>query len=187
MRYATNSIYTPSGSRKYLTNTERSAFLKVVEMLPPEERLFCLTLIYTGCRISEALQLTNDNLSRDEKAIVFRTLKKRNQIVMRCVPVPPKHMLALEKRAKQNDSRLFPWGRTRGWEIIKSAMTLAKMKGAKASPKGLRHTYGMRLAQNGVPLTTISSLLGHSDISTTAIYTNAVLATEIRDYAAKAW
>ena len=51
-------------------------------------RTFCLTLFYTGCRISEALELTADRVDFRDKALTFRSLKKRRQHVYRSVPSP---------------------------------------------------------------------------------------------------
>jgi site-specific recombinase XerD len=39
------------------------------------------------------------------------------------------------------------------------------------SPHSLRHTAGVQLASDGVPINAIQSLLGHANISTTSIYT----------------
>ena len=51
-------------------------------------RTFVLVLIHTGCRISEALALRPAQIDIRGRAIVFRTLKKRDEAVFRTVPVP---------------------------------------------------------------------------------------------------
>ncbi len=48
-----------------------------------EVRTFCLTLAYTGCRISEALELTPERVDLSDKSITFRTLKQRDKIKYR--------------------------------------------------------------------------------------------------------
>ena len=51
---------------------------------------FCGVLHYTGCRISEALELTADRVDLDAGNIVFRSLKKQSRkIAFRAVPAPP--------------------------------------------------------------------------------------------------
>ena len=51
-----------------------------------EVRTFCLSLAYTGCRISEALELTPERTGLSGKSITFRTLKQRDKIKYRSVP-----------------------------------------------------------------------------------------------------
>lgn len=56
------ALYEPNSHRKYLTLDERDRFLKAAETFPREVRTFCLTLAYSGCRISEALALTANRI-----------------------------------------------------------------------------------------------------------------------------
>jgi hypothetical protein len=55
---ATTSLYGRSGERKYLNAAERRRFVKAAQRAPPEVRLFCLVLTWSGGRISEVLALT---------------------------------------------------------------------------------------------------------------------------------
>ncbi|WP_296583951.1 tyrosine-type recombinase/integrase [Xanthobacter sp.] len=55
-----------------------------------------------------------------------------------------------------------------------------------ASPKGLRHAFGVHAVRSGVPLILVQKWLGHEDIATTAIYTN-VLGPEEREIAERMW
>ena len=52
---------------------------------------------------------------------------------------------------------------------ITELMRAAGITGPKACPKGLRHSWGVAAVQAGIPLTTIVAVLGHADVSTTAI------------------
>jgi hypothetical protein len=58
--------------------------------------------------------------------------------------------------------------------------------GGCASPKGLRHAFGVRAIQSGAPLNLVQRWLGHADMKTTAIYTSAV-GPEERAIAAMTW
>src|SRR5712691_9154835 len=91
------SLYTAAGQRKYLTAAERARFLETALACPCEElRTLCLTLAYTGCRISEALALTADRVEREAGFIAIRSLKKRKRtIVIREVPAPTTVLQAL--------------------------------------------------------------------------------------------
>jgi integrase/recombinase XerD len=50
--------------------------------------------------------------------------------------------------------------------------------GAAGTPKGLRHGFGIAAVASAVPLTMIQKWMGHTDISTTAIYLDASGAEE---------
>lgn len=186
MTQSAPSLYASDGSRKYLTNTERQRFIEALKILPQKEQLFCLTLLYTGCRISEALHLRQSNVAVEEGLIVFRSLKKRGRIVMRCVPAPPKHVEALFMLTHSESEYLFPWGRTHAWMIVKRTMDEAGITGVKSTPRGLRHTYGVRGVMHDIALDRIQKWLGHRDIHTTAIYTN-VVGKEERELASRIW
>uniref|UniRef100_UPI001F3D54B6 tyrosine-type recombinase/integrase n=1 Tax=Bradyrhizobium sp. Oc8 TaxID=2876780 RepID=UPI001F3D54B6 len=69
--------------------------------------------------------------------------------------------------------RLWPQHRVTGWRTIKQVMMFSQIVGRAACPRGLRHSFGVGTLQAGVPLNRVQSWLGHSRISTTAIYTSA--------------
>lgn len=69
---------------------------------------------------------------------------------------------------------------------VTSVMSSAGIVGTHASPKGLRHTFGVNAVQSGVPLNMLQRWLGHADIKTTSIYANA-LGPEERAIACKMW
>ena len=81
-------LFDPQGRRLYLTAEERAAFLAAAAKAPRAARTLCLTLHYTGCRVSEALALTPKRADLSGKVIVLETLKKRRSGVYRAVPVP---------------------------------------------------------------------------------------------------
>ncbi len=85
-------LYNTDGNRLYLATQERAAFLDTARLARPEVRSFAETLAYTGCRISEALELVPKRVQLDEGRVVFRSLKKRREDVYRAVPVPPEYL-----------------------------------------------------------------------------------------------
>ena len=185
------SLYSASGCRKYLTAPERSAFIAAaIACECMRTKTFCLTLAYTGCRISEALALTWQQVGFDEGVLIFRSLKKRSRVpIYRHVPVPPVLLCELQ-RMKQADSaapRLWPWCRTHGWHMVKLTLMAARViGGVHASPKGLRHGFGIHAIRSGVPLNLVQRWLGHARMETTAIYLEAV-GPEERAIAARMW
>jgi len=184
------SLYTCGGERKYLNAAERGRFLAAARRAASDKRTFCLTLAYTGCRISEALSLTARDIQQSSGVVAIRCLKKRGKLVVREVPVPS---VLLAELARVHDltgqgevDRLWPWGRTRAWSTVKEVMRAAGIQHLGASPKGLRHGFGVHAVCSGVPLNLIQKWLGHQDIATTAIYTNA-LGPEERTIAGRMW
>ena len=178
-------LFTIDGKRKYLTQEEQERFLQAASELDRAEvRTFCMTLAYTGCRISEALELTIDRVDLSAKTISFRTLKQRDKIVYRAVPVPDQYIDALKlvhdiqkvQRLKGGGTTALLWSfrRVMAWKHISRVMKCAGIKGLHATPKGLRHGFGVRMAQKTRNPRLVQKLLGHKSLETTAIYMDLV-------------
>ena len=192
MKYDDAGLYARSGQRKYLTTEERARFIAAASAAPPKVRTLCLTLIFCGCRLSEALALTGADIEAESGLVAVYSLKKRGRLVVRQVPTPPALLSLLTQVhglgmvADQDERRLWSWHRTRAWQLIKAVMATARVSRLPASPKGLRHGFGVHAVLCGVPLPLVQKWLGHADISTTAIYTN-VLGREEREIAGRMW
>jgi integrase len=187
-RITDTDIYDSHGRRKYLTANERRRFRALAEELPGRERNFCLMLYFTGLRISEALALTPGSLDLGEGVVVIRSLKRRKTGIFRAVPLPLDYLRDLQRvaGAMPPHVRLWPFSRKTGYRIIKRVMEDAGISGPHASPKGLRHGFGIACVQKNIPLPTIAKWMGHSTIKTTAIYLNAV-GQEEREFARRIW
>src|SRR5215210_4511307 len=61
-----------------------------------------------------------------------------------------------------------------GWYVVCAVMKAAKIAGPHATPKGLRHGFGIKAISCGVPLNTLQQLFGHAQLSTTSIYADAM-------------
>ena len=177
------------GGRKYLNAVERRAFQQAVHGEQDTQwRAFGLTLILTGCRISEALHLTAERIDQAGKAVVFETLKRRSSGVFRSVPVPDE-LLALLRQITAElapSSRVWPFSRATAYRWVKERMAQAGVVGGMASPKGLRHGFAVACVGQYIPLPTIKRWLGHARLETTAIYL-AVSGEEERDLARRLW
>ncbi len=173
---AAQSLYSNAGERKYINADERYRFLKVAERCDPHVQAFCMTLAYSGCRLSEALTLTPASIQPYAKVLSIRSLKKRNGTVIREVPIPDIliHQLDLVFQSTHQSIPFWTWKRTWAWVQVKRVMARANIRGLQASPKGLRHGFGVHAVQSGVPLNLVQKWLGHAQLSTTAIYANAV-------------
>jgi integrase/recombinase XerD len=189
-------LHTADGARKYLTAGERDAFLREAERTDRQARTLCMTLAYAGCRLSEALALTADRVDLAAGVLVIESLKKRRTGIYRAVPVPPALLDALDlvhgirehqaRRGKGRGEPLWPWSRMTGWRAVHAVMAAAGLDGPQASPKGLRHGFGVAAVSAGIPLNLVQKWLGHAQLTTTAIYANAVGAEE-KDIAKRMW
>jgi integrase len=189
-------LHTADGARKYVTAGERDSFLREAERADRQVRTLCMTLAFAGCRLSEALALTVDRVDLSGGVLVIESLKKRRTGVYRSVPVPPALLDALdmvhgvrELQARRDKGRgvpLWPWSRMTGWRAIHAVMEDAGLDGPHASPKGLRHGFGVAAVSAGIPLNLVQKWLGHAQLTTTAIYANAV-GEEEQSIAARIW
>ena len=177
-----SSLYDPHGIRKYVNALERNEFLVCAARQNAAVRTLAETLLYSGCRISEALNLTVGNVDLDHQLVKFETLKKRTRGQWRAVPVPAvliehldlAHALRQRQFKQHLDAKLWNFSRITAWRYIKRILAEANIHGPQATPKGLRHGFGVAAVQSGAPLHLVARWLGHSSTNSTVIYTQAV-------------
>ena len=146
-----------------------------------------LELMYaSGLRVSEliGLDLASINMSQGSVRVVGKGGKERlvpfgeqashylRQYLAESRP------LLLEKNGRQiSTDTLFPGRKGKAltrqafWYRIKHYAVRADVK-ASVTPHGLRHAFATHLVNNGANLRIVQLLLGHSDLSTTQIYTH---------------
>lgn len=121
--------------------------------------------------------------------VAIKSLKKRKLGAdYRAVPLPEwliAGIIDLSVTIKPED-RIWPWSRTTGWSLVKHVMAIVGISGIAASPKGLRHSFGVTAICRDVPITLVQRWLGHASLETTAIYLN-VTGPEERKLAHKMW
>jgi integrase/recombinase XerD len=193
--YNGGSLFNHSGSRKYLNAAERRRFTETARQAPPEVRLFCFVLRWTGGRISEVLALTPAAIDIESAVANIQTLKRRKRGVVRQVPLPRDVVSELSQvfklRFRQRDpmlaaKRIWKWSRTTAWRRVKAIMAAAGITGTPATPKGLRHGFGVNAFEASVPPHLVQRWLGHASLRTTSIY-GAVVGPEERAFAARMW
>jgi integrase len=177
--------YDEAGRRKYVNSAERKRFVAVADAMDEDVRALCYVLTFSGCRISEALNLTRHHIDLERGALTIRTLKRR-KLSFRIVPIPRQLITMLTRLPCGEDGRLFTMHRATAWRHVKSAMASAAIAGPMATAKGLRHGYGIRAAGKSIPPNLIQKWLGHSSGTTTAIYIDAV-GFEEREFAERMW
>src|SRR3954469_5739020 len=177
-------LFDAEGRRLYVTEDERRAFVAAAAKAPREVRTFCGVLHATGCRISEALALTAQQIDLSGRVVVFESLKKRRRGVYRAVPVPPELLDALDlvhdireaQRRGQAKTLLWPWSRMTAFRRVQEVIAAAGIPdGPHACPKGLRHGFGVQAVSRGIALNMVQNWLGDAQLTTTAIYANMVV------------
>jgi integrase len=103
---------------QYLTPIERNRFIdRALQQENADVRAFCITIAMTGCRLSEALELTWGQVDLVAGEVVIRSLKKRRADVYRPISVPAAVLVLIRQvstRAGNADSRIWPWCRATG-------------------------------------------------------------------------
>ncbi|SKA43625.1 site-specific tyrosine recombinase XerD [Enterovibrio nigricans] len=147
-----------------------------------------MELLYaTGLRVTELISLTTENVSLRQG--VVRVIGKGGK--ERLVPMGEAAIDWLERYlahsrpvllGEQTSDVFFPSRRGRMmtrqtfWHRIKFYASLANIDSDLLSPHVLRHAFATHLLNHGADLRVVQMLLGHSDLSTTQIYTH--VATE---------
>ena len=141
------------------------------------------TLYSTGVRVSELISIKQKDLFlKEQLVIVFGKGKKE-----RIVPFGKKAHISitnyltevrttLAQKRKSNDMlflnmRGTPISRMGVWKIIKHYVNLTDIT-KTVSPHIFRHSFATHLLEGGANLRAVQEMLGHSDISTTQIYTH---------------
>ncbi len=174
---------------KSLTETEVDALLGAPDTATPEglrDRAMIELLYATGLRVSElvTLEVTELNLRQG----VVRVLGKGGK--ERLVPLGDEAARWLSRYAIEARGRLCrraladalfvtrrgaAMSRQAFWYLIKKYAFRAGIR-ADVSPHTLRHAFATHLLNHGADLRVVQMLLGHSDISTTQIYTHVAAA-----------
>lgn len=153
----------------------------VCDAISSKNRCMVELLYATGMRISELLNLTLKDLNI--KMGFIKVIGKGNK--ERMIPIGSYVGEILEQyindyRAEfniKNDSLLFfnkhgqRLSREEFYSILQTIVNSTSIT-KKVSPHTFRHTFATHLLENGADLRSIQELLGHSDISTTTIYTH---------------
>lgn len=160
------------------------------------DRTMLEVLYATGMRVSELINLTLERVDLNMKYIIAFGKGSKERIVPLGSVAAEFLQQYLEKvrpkltHAGRNTNIVFlAFGgheltRQRFWQIIRAYGRKANINKA-LTPHILRHSFATHLLDNGADLRSVQELLGHSDISTTQIYTH-LTNKRLRDIYAKA-
>jgi integrase/recombinase XerD len=155
-------------------------------------RLYCLleVLYATGLRVSELVALPLSASRRDARMIVVRGKGNKERLVPlneASRQAMADYLAAIEALKPENKKNAAPskWlfpsfgesGHLTRQHFARDLKELAAASGLAprlVSPHVLRHAFASHLLHNGADLRIVQTLLGHTDISTTQIYTHVV-------------
>ena len=137
----------------------------------------------TGIRVSELIELNVDDVNLDLGIIKCSGAKKS-----RAIPLYPGALRALTAYLRDiraglvcsnEEKALFVnisgvrMSRQGFWKILKHYQTTAHIE-KEITPHTLRHSFAVHLLENGADLGSVQELMGHSDISSTQMYTHMI-------------
>ncbi len=168
---------------KKLTRAEASRLLAAPDGESYEdvrERAMLELLYASGLRVSELLSLTPESVNLQEGWVRVRGKGSKERLVpvhARAVAALKFYLLERERRFKSSAAELFlgrsgmKLSRVQFWRLLRA---LGKRAGIAAAvhPHLLRHTFATHLLEGGADLRAVQEMLGHSDLSTTQIYTH---------------
>lgn len=168
---------------KTLAAPQPASDSKLAQAIAMRDRAM-LEVFYAGAlRVSEIVQAKLEDLKLETGYMLVRGKGDKERIV----PLGKSAQGALEKylesprttlAAGKSSPFLFlargahKLTRQRVWQMVKAT---SMASGRSTSPHMLRHSCASHMVENGADLRTVQTILGHSDISTTQVYTHLAL------------
>ena len=130
-------------------------------------------LVFTGCRIGEALRLRVEDLDQKHKTVRIHQEKKGRDFI-RIVPVPVRVfwniMERFLRRFPSRDMQLFEITDRQARNIVYKFTKRYLRK--KTRPHAIRHSYAVFILKKTKDLETVRRLLGHADYKWLKVYLN---------------
>lgn len=163
---------------KYLSRDEVHEIIDAMDATKKngaKEKLLIIFMWYTGCRITEVINVRKGDIDFLNKEIQIRWLKNR-KYYYRVMPIHPnlKSFLELMTATLNKEDLVFPISRQRAWQIIKKH---TEWKYSWVHPHTFRHSFAvnyLRQADSANDLVILRKLLGHGSILTTMKYLDIV-------------
>ena len=168
----------PKQSERTPRALSRESFEKIRDMEIPAYRKshmlardMFLFGCYTGVSYADIVSITHANLNTDEGGTLWLKYRRKKNELRASVKLLPEAIALINKYHSEDRETLFPLLR---WSNLRRHMkALAALAGIKDDLcyHQARHSFASLITlEAGVPIETISRMLGHSDISTTQVY-----------------
>ena len=168
---------------RFLTHEEINSILAKPDLetdLGIRDRAMLEVLYATGLRVSELVGLKMNDIEWDGGSLICfgKGSKQRRVPVGRSaihylkiyLPVRGRLLGDFQSELLFVEERGRPVTRQKFWKIIKTYGKMADLE--HVTPHMLRHSFATTLLMNGADLRSVQMMLGHSDISTTQVYTH---------------
>lgn len=190
---AADKIILPKTARKQVTFLQYDEVVRIINQIPTDteaglrDRAIVELLFSSGLRVSELVNLNRDhiNLSRREFMVRGKGQKDRPVFISKSAAehvssyldartdsLPALFLSYSRRNAAPNLSG--DYRRLSARSIQRMISQYARLAGITkhVSPHTMRHSFATDLLMNGADLRSVQSLLGHSNISTTQVYTH---------------
>jgi integrase/recombinase XerD len=176
---------------KFLSLDDVDALLAAPDVTTPlglRDRAMLELLYATGMRVSELVAMRPADLHFDELYVTCIGKGNKERIIptgeqattwVQRYQRDGRPALTRGKPAASRGARLFvnarggPLSRIGFWKILKATGRKAGLRGV-LSPHVIRHSFATHLLERGADLRAIQMMLGHTDLSTTQIYTHVL-------------
>jgi len=161
-----------------ISGIELNLLAWALEDASPRDRAIVALFVDTAIRKGEAAHLKSEDI-HDDRIIV------RGKTGYRVVPVSPCTRELLLSLPRHKDGYVFhgregkPLGDTGLYHVVRRYLGRIGYTGRQFGPQTLRRSYGVFHLKDGGDLKSLSMILGHSNISTTANYYTPLLAEDV--------
>ena len=190
---AADKIILPKTVRKQVTFLQYDEVLQMIEQIPTDtesglrDRAIVELLFSSGLRVSELVNLNRDHISLTRREFMVRGKGQKDRPVFISKGAAehvstylnsrtdslPALFLSYSKRTA-TPSTSGDYRRLSARSIQRMVSQYARLAGITkhVSPHTMRHSFATDLLMNGADLRSVQSMLGHSNISTTQVYTH---------------
>ena len=171
----------------FLNKQEVGKFIEAIDKYPfkkpiiaARNRLIIKVILYTGIRVSEAININIKDFTKDDDAYIIQVRGKGNKprvVMIKNKVIKDDLKLWLDNRTCE-DNLLFCNQKNKRLtqsyigRIVEQILLSVGIRKEKNSAHMLRHTFATLLYQNSKDLVLVQEALGHADINTSRIYTH---------------
>ncbi len=169
-----------------LTNREIELLLAQPSVSDPKgirDKAMLEVMYATGIRVSELINLNVQDVNLDASIMKCSSGKKTRLIplyqdAIRALSAYLKDVRSSMLADPSEDALFVNFGGVRMsrqgfWKILKHYQSMAHID-KEITPHTLRHSFAVHLLENGADIASVQELMGHSDISSTQMYTHMV-------------